>query len=146
MKQFNNSELHDNETVISVFKNIQAVVSITGIIFNTLSICVFRRKRLKKHAYSVYWTILAFFEILILLHTFRHWTKYFLNFDIDLVSPFFCRFNDFQPFVFGAVGIGLQSLIIFDRYLTIVHPNRFKIIKKSSVQIVLVYYSISSYH
>ena len=128
----------ENTSVISVFKNIQVVISIIGVIFNTLSICVFRRKRLKKHTYSVYWTFLAFFETIILLHTFRHWAKYFLNFNIDLISPFFCRFNEYQPFVSGIISLGLQSLIIFDRYLTIVHPNRFKIIKKLSVQILLV--------
>ena len=128
----------ENTSLILAIKNIQVVISIIGVIFNTLSICVFRRRRIKKHTYSVYWMFLACFEILILLHTFRHWAKHFLNFNIDLISPFFCRFNEYQPFVFGTVSIGLQSLIIFDRYLTIVHPNQFKIIKKRSVQISLI--------
>ena len=134
----NFSVINRYEKVLSVFQNIQALIGIIGITCNCLAICVFKRKRLKTKTYSSYWIVIALFETLILLHTFRHWAKYILKVDIDLISPFFCRFNEYQPYVFGTVCILLKCIITLDRFFVIVYPNRFAILRKRSFQAALI--------
>lgn len=134
----NSSVINRYEKVLSVFQNIQALIGIIGILCNCLAICVFRRKRLKTKTYSSYWIITASFEILLLLHTFRHWAKYILKIDIDLLSPIFCRFNEYQPYAFGTVCILVKCIITLDRFFVIVYPNRFAILRKRSFQAVLI--------
>lgn len=134
-----------NESFVNYYENgnlastnIQAFIGLLGITCNILSILVFERKPLKKHSYSIYWKSIAVFDSLLLLHTFRHWSRRVLNADIDLISPLFCRFNEYQPYVAGGVSLWLESVITFDRYLTIVYPNRFTLIKQSRFQITVI--------
>lgn len=122
----------------SILKNIQALTGLIGIMANTLAIFVFERNGLKKYSYSIYWKLKAYFDILLLLHTFRHMTRYFLKADIDLISPLFCRFNDYQPYVAATISNFLEGLITLDRLFTIVYPNRFKIIKQKRFQITAI--------
>ena len=132
---FNVSEY---EGLRKAFKFIQAPIGLIGIVCNILAILVFQRKQLKMYSYSFYWKCLACFENLILLHTFRHWTRNFLNFDIDLITPFFCRFNEYQPFVFGTAAICVESLITLDRFLTIIYGKRFNILNQRSFRFVSI--------
>lgn len=122
----------------SVIKSIESLIALIGIVSNTLAIIVFERKQLKKCSYSIYWKTRACFDIWLLLHTFRHWSRHFLNFDIDIVSPVFCRFNEYQPYVAGGTSLCLESLITLDRYFTIVCPNRLKIVKQRRFQIAAI--------
>ena len=136
---FNSSEMiNEYVTRNSVFVSIQALIGIIGIFCNILAIFVFERKQLKKHSYSFYWRIKAYFDIVILLHTFRRWAKHFLNFDIDLISSFFCRFNPSQPIIATTLVLFIETLITLDRYFLIVCQNRFKLLKKRWFQISLV--------
>ena len=130
--------LTEYEGVNTAFKFIQAPIGLIGIVWNIFAILVFRRKQLKKFSYSFYWKCLAIFENLVLLHTFRHWARHFLNFDIDLISPFFCRFNEYQPFVFGTAAICVESLITLDRFFTIIYGKRFNIRKLRSIRFVSI--------
>ena len=107
-----------------VFSFIQAPIAVIGIVGNILAICVFERKELKKYSYSFYWKSLAFFKSLILLHVFRNCAKHILNYDIDLISSFFCRFNEYQPYVGGMVVLCLETLITLDRYVKIIYGKR----------------------
>ena len=122
----------------SVSKNIHAFVGLIGIICNIISICVFERKQLKRYSYSIYWKTIAVFDSLILLYAFRYWVSYFLKFDIDVISQFFCRFNKYQSMVAGMISMWLECLITIDRFFTIVYPNRFKIVKKRYFQITVI--------
>lgn len=72
------------------------------------------------------------------LHTFRRVANHFLNVDIDLISPFFCRFNEYQPFVACNIAVIIETIITLDRYLLIVHKDQFKIFKKKSFRITLI--------
>ena len=126
----------------SVSKNIQALISLVGITCNILSILVFERQKLKKFSYSIYWKTMSIFDSLILLNIIRHWIRDFLEVDIDLISPSFCRFSVYLSYVAGAISMCLESLIIFDRFFIIVHPNRFKIIKQRRFQITAISLSI----
>ena len=134
----NSSYVNYYERGSSMTKNIQALNGLIGIILNITAICVFERKRLKKCSYSIYWKAIAFVDSFLLLHTFRHWSRYFLNFDIDLISPLFCRFNEYQPYVYGMISLWLETIITIDRYFTIVHPNKFAFTKKRPFQIAVI--------
>ena len=126
----------------SVSKNIQAFISLVGITCNILSILVFEQKKLKKFSYSIYWKTMSIFDSLILLNIIRHWIRDFLEVDIDLISPSFCRLSTYLSYVAGAISMCLESLIIFDRFFIIVYPNRFKIIKERRFQITAISLSI----
>lgn len=126
----------------SVSKNIQALISLVGITCNILSILVFERQKLKKFSYSIYWKTMSIFDSLILLNIIRHWIRDFLEVDIDLISPSFCRFSVYLSYVAGAISMCLESLIIFDRFFIIVYPHRFKIIKQRRFQITAISLSI----
>ena len=134
----NSSNIRSYERGNSITKNIQALISLIGIILNITAICVFERKRLKKCSYSIYWKAIAFVDSFLLLHTFRHFSKHFLNFDIDLISPLFCRFNEYQPYVAAIISLCFETVITIDRYFTIIHPNRFASTKKRPFQIVVI--------
>ena len=122
----------------SLSKHVQALIGLVGIITNTLAIFVFEQKKLKKHSYSIYWKLKACSDSLLLLHTFRHWARYFLNVDIDLISPLFCRFNEYQPYVAANISLWLETLITFDRFVTIVNPNRLQLVKHRPFQIATI--------
>ena len=119
----------------SGFKHAQALVALVGIISNTLAICVFERKQLKKHSYSNYWKAKALVESILLFHVLRNWMRHFLGIDIDLISLFSCRFNQYLPYVLGGFSLWFEAVITLDRFFTIVYSNRFLFIKKRSFQI-----------
>ena len=136
MIKFQSLNIYQKLTFICV--NIQAFVSLLGIICNILVICVLRRKPLKKYSYSFYWRINAYSDIFILLHSFRNWANSVLDFDLSLVSTFFCKINEYQPYVVSYISLSLVFLISFDRLIAIVYPKRFKILNKRWFQICLV--------
>ena len=136
---FNNSEIiNEFVTKNTTFVIIQAAIGLIGIICNILAICVFERKQLKKHSYSFYWKVKAFMDSWLHVHTFRRVTNHFLNVDIDLISPFFCRFNEYQPFVACTIAVFIETMITLDRYLLIVHKDQFKIFKTRSFRVALI--------
>ena len=136
MNSDNIDDIYDLGKSVSI--NVQVLISLIGIVSNTLSVFVFERKKLKKHSYSIYWKIKACSDIIVLIHSFRHWSRHFLNADIDLISEFFCRFNEYQPFVASSISSCLETLITLDRLFTVVFANRFKIIKKRPFQITII--------
>lgn len=136
MKNFQNLNLYQKLNFICV--SIQAFLGLIGIASNILAIFVLKKKTLNSYPYSLYWRIMACSDILILLHTFRHWTNFVLDFDLNLVSTFFCKTNDYQPFVASCLSTWLLALISFDRLSAIVYPRRFKTLKKRWFQIILV--------
>lgn len=121
-----------------IFLSIQAFLGLFGITSNILAILVLKRKTINKYPYALYWRIMACSDILILLHTFRHWASFVLDFDLSRLSIFFCKINDYQPFFASCFSTWLLALISFDRLAVVVYPNRFKIFKKRWFQITLV--------
>ena len=139
-----NSSIYVNYYEIgnSLSKNIQALIGLVGIISNILAVLVFEQKKLKKYSYSIYWKLKASFDSIILLHTFRHLARYVLNVDIDLISPFFCHFNEYQPYVAALISLYMEFLITLDRLFTIVYPNRFQIIKQRRFRITAILFIV----
>ena len=136
MISFENLSIYKKLNMVCV--TIQAFLALSGIITNIIVILVFKRKPLKRYSYSFYWRVMACSDIFILLHSFRHWFNHVLGVDFSLISTFFCKINDLQPFVASYVSLWLLALISFDRLLVIVYPNRIKSLKKRWFQIIMV--------
>lgn len=117
-----------------IFQNIQVLVGIFGIIGNVLNITVFMRKRFKSLSFSFYNIVLGVIDIIVLLHTFRHWAAFMFDADIDLVSQFFCTIDEYQPLIASHCSLLVLTLISVDRLITIAYPNRFNVIKKKWFQ------------
>lgn len=124
--------------VTYIFQHLQAFVSLIGIVGNILIISVFCRRGLRKYSYSFYSKAMAVSDMVVLSHSFRHWARFMFNADIDLVAPFFCTINEYQPYVTVTLSLWILMLISIDRLVTIVYPNRFKLLKQRSCQAVLV--------
>lgn len=131
------------QKLTQIFQYILLVVGIVGIVGNLLTFCVFCRKRLRKFSYSFYSRVMVCSDIIVLMHTFRHWAATVLKADIDLVAPFLCTIDEYQPYVATFTSLWLITLISIDRLITIVFPTRFKLIKKTWFQVTLVLIVIS---
>lgn len=121
-----------------IFHYLQIVISIIGIIGNVLNMIVFMRKRFANLSFSFYNKVLGVIDIIVLLHSFRHWAAYMFDSDIDLVSQFFCTIDEYQPLIASHCSLLLLTLISVDRLITIAYPNRFNIIKKKWFQSILI--------
>ena len=135
-----NNNLNVYKTITLFIQSLQTLIGVLGITGNVLTILVLHRKHMKKYSYSLYLTVVALAQIAVLAHTFRHWLRVFSFVDLDLISPLFCKLDDYLPFVSGNISMWTISLISADRMLTIVYPRtRFKLfIKRRSFQITMI--------
>lgn len=120
------------------FSNIQFVIGIIGLISNILVICVFSRKSLRKYSYTFYCRTKAASDIIVLLFTFRNWANFIMDANLDVVSPFFCILNQFFPYSWGCFSLIVLGIISIDRFLIVIYPNRFKLIKEKWFQLALL--------
>lgn len=132
------NELNYHKKIVAIFLNTQTLLAIVGLIGNCLTFCVFNRKRLKNTSYSYYYRVISILDSLVLLSSFRHWARYFYSFSLEKWSIFFCKFNDYQPFVAGFSSQWLMTVILIDRIFTIVYANRWSIIKRKWFQTTLI--------
>lgn len=121
-----------------IFQYFLALVGFTGILGNLLTFCVFRRQRLRKFSYSFYSRVMVCSDVIVLLHTFRHWAATIFNANIDLVASFLCTIDEYQPYVATFTSLWLLTLISIDRLVTIAFPTRFKFLKARWFQVTLV--------
>ena len=125
-----------------IFSNIQFVVAIFGIIGGTLNICVFSRNAVKSFSFSFYMKAVSCFDLIIHIHSVRHWITFVFGLDLETVSTFFCKIVIYQPYVASTVAIWLINVISLDRLAIVVYPNneKFQIFKKKwfKVSILLI--------
>ena len=140
------SSIHNNSYKKTIFliQSLHALIGLIGIIGNMLTFMIFLRKPLRTHSYAIYFWLISWTDSFILLHMFRHWTRTVFNIDFDLISQFFCRFNEYQPYLFGSICFWLRILILFDRLNRVVYPSFFRIVRRkwfqfSSVFLVFTY-------
>ena len=134
----NNTELNIYQKITLIFSFIQLVLCILGLIGNILAISVFSRSPLRRQSYSFYCRIMAYSDNVLLLYTFKNWSDLTLDANLELLSPFFCRFSEFVPHIAGYISHWMLALVSIDRLVVIVYPNRYKIFQKSWFQIALV--------
>lgn len=131
-------EFNIYQKIAFVFQNFQVLLAIIGLVGNTLTLCVFLSKPLRKNSYSFYFRMSSIIDSIVLAHSFRHWFRVVLNLDIDLFGELFCKFGEYQPFVAASTSNWLRVLILVDRFVRIVYPNQFKAISRRSFQITAV--------
>ena len=134
----NYKSLSNYERARYVFTWFLVITGLIGIISNLLAICVFSRKSLRKYSYSFFCVIMGISDIVILLHSFRHWAGYILEADLDLVSQFFCTVDTYTENIAATFSLWMLTVISFDRLFTVVYPNRFQIFKKRWFQVLIV--------
>lgn len=123
----------------SVLYYLTIVVSTLGVLSNTLAFAVFMRKEMRKFSFSFYFKIMAISDIIALIMPFRHWAEFVFKYQqIENQSPFVYKMYQFSYHVASSISMWTLSLIAFDRMLTIVFPRKFPLLKKRSIQIVLV--------
>lgn len=135
----NYTSLNSLQKTTFIFLNIQLLISVVGISSNLLTIWVFSRKRFSTSSYSFYFRVMVVFEIIILAHTFRHWSRFFLNFDLDKLSPFLCKTNDLQSSAAGMASTWFLTVILLDRFVTIVYHNQVSVLKRKWFQLLVVF-------
>ena len=118
------------KTTIFVLQSLQASIGMIGIIGNTLTFMIFLRRPLRTHSYAIYFWIMSWTDSIILAHTFRHWLRIVHNIDVDLLSPYFCQFNEYQPYLAGSISQWLRVLILFDRFIRVVYPAYFRVVRR----------------
>lgn len=130
------------ERVHFLFQNVQGILSLFGIVSNILTICVLSRKMLNKYSYSFYCRAMAFSDTFLLSHLLiRLIITIFLDGIIEEKSerwPFYYCSKDFLGYLNGTISLWLLTLISFDRYLTVAHPNHFALFKRRWTQFVLL--------
>ena len=135
------STIHNNtyKKTIFILQSLQALIGLIGIIGNMLTFTIFLRKQLRTFSYAFYFCIMSWTDSIILIHIFRHWIRTAFNIDLDLISPIFCRLNEYQPYFFGSVSFWLRILILFDRLIRVVYPAYFRIVKRKWFQFSAVF-------
>ena len=81
---------------------------------------------------------MAFSDIVILLHSYRRLAAFVFGSDLDVVSTFFCKIDEYTADVAAIFSLWMLTLISFDRLFTVVYPNRFLLIKKRQFQALIV--------
>lgn len=71
-------------------------------------------------------------------------TAFIAGANLDIVSSFFCKFDEYHPYIAAIVSLWLLTIISMDRLLAISCPNRFKFIKSTYFN-VLVLASVTIY-
>lgn len=130
--------LNAYQKVTYIFECIQLIVIFIGIIGDILVFIVFSRPNLKKHSYSFYSRVMALNDICLFIYCFKNWAVYFLDANLDIVSPFFCSIGQFIFNTLGAQSMFILLLITADRMITIVYSNRFNYLKKRWFQCLMV--------
>ena len=135
------STVHNNiyKNAILILQSIQASIGLIGIIGNMLTFTIFLRMPLKSHSYAFYFWLMSWTDSIVLLQMFRHWSRTVFNIDVDLIGPYFCRFNEYQPYFFGSICVWLRILILFDRLIRVVYPAYFRIVRRKWFQIMAIF-------
>ena len=124
---------------VFLFQSLHALIGLAGIIGNMLTFTIFLRMPLKSHSYAFYFWLISWTDSIILLHMFRRWTRTVFDIDVDLINTFFCRFNEYVPYLFGSISFWLRILIVFDRLNRVVYQDNFRMLRQKWFQFSAVY-------
>jgi hypothetical protein len=121
----------------TIFVYTYPVISIIGLITNSLAFVIFSRKKFHNTIFFIYFRFILLFDIfsmMIPINKFfeSNFNIYFRDFNQSL-----CKFRYYYIYVVYPIsGWGLVVVSI-DRFVSIAHPNRFLIRKKILFQIVI---------
>jgi hypothetical protein len=132
------NSLTDLLKIAYIFQYLEICVAGVGIVGNFLTFIVFLRKRFRNSSFGFYIKVMAITDSIVLMHSFRHWAAFIVDWNIDIVWPFFCPIGEYQPYTCASISCWLLALIAFDRWISIAYPNRFVLFKKRWFQSLLV--------
>lgn len=121
-----------------ILQHIHTAAALIGIIGNVLTFMVFRRKRLRNSSYSIYFRAMAVLDSIVFLHMLRYWLASILQFDLNLVSVFLCKTNEYQLYVSGLSSLWIITVILVDRFVNIIYHNYSMLFKHKWFQLTLV--------
>ena len=123
-----------------IFQNIQLLIAIIGIVGGILNICVFSRKAVKSFSSAFYMKAVSCCDIIILIHSIRLWIAFVFGLNLDTVSIFFCKIDNYQPYVASSVAIWLINVLSLDRLAIVVYSNNqnFQIFKKKWFKVTIL--------
>ena len=88
-------------------------------------------------------------DLIILIHSVRHWIALVFGLNLDTVSEFFCKIDEFQAYLASCIAFWLINVISLDRLATVVYSNnqKFQIFKKKwfkvSILLIVIVCSLS---
>jgi hypothetical protein len=118
------------------------VITLIGLITNSISFLIFSQKKFQNTAFSIYYRVYLVFEIFNFLCPINKMFE--LNFEmyLSLVSNFFCKFRYYFTYSNYAIPPSLLVIISCDRFLCIAYPSKFLFRKKISFQITMSLFAI----
>jgi hypothetical protein len=112
------------------------LITLIGLITNSVSFVIFSRKRFKNTIFSTYMSCFILCQSLNLILPLNKLLELNFNIYFSRLSNFCCKIRNIYPHFNLANSVWLLVVISFDRYLSISHPSRFLIRKKFSFQII----------
>lgn len=130
------SDISDSDFIIEINRltkiyvfSLSIILFPIGIILNSLSICVFRRKNLRKTTMSFYNIILSVSYIALFFLSVFQYANFGTNQDFVLASTSNCIFFNFASRVLLQMVSWLSVLLTLDRTIWVLAPNRFFFMK-----------------
>lgn len=124
--------------IFQIFLYCTLILVPLGLAGNTLMYIIFARKGLKNLSLSIYFRAMAIVNLFITIN----WAKIFLMYEFDYYiterAIFLCKSINYLIFAAGPISAWIQVATGIDRFLTIIHPNRFKITQKYSFQVAVI--------
>lgn len=118
------------------------LVNIISMLANFILIFIFSRPLLRKYSYSFYMRAKAINDIILLIWLAHDWLEYVLDLNLLNMNQFACAILTYSDYWTGTLGQCLLFLISLDRFVTVVYPNRFLVMRKRSFQAFLVLIAI----
>lgn len=128
--------MYDEAIVGLEYANI--VISMVGLFLNSIVFAVFSRKKFQNLSFSFYFRVLLLVDSFALLEPLTAFSSLIFNKNFESISSFVCKLNEYYIYTQGSIATWIFTLISIDRFLTIVRPQRFPIMKKLHFQVVLV--------
>lgn len=113
-------------------------VIILGIIGNILCFKVFSTPALHKHPISVFFRVMAIFDLIMMLNAINFFFIQKFNLYLKLSNDFFCKVTDYFEYGTGPISPWIMVIVSLDRYICIRYPKKFLFCFKFRFQFVLI--------
>ncbi len=127
-----------NENFLILLKQIidyfYPIVILIGLVGNLLSFLIFLQKKFEKTPDSIYFCLLAIFDIFSNFIALNHFLAFQFNIYLNRTSDIFCKLNHFINYFSTAVSAWLKVLISFDRLFSVIKPTKFLFRKRRKFQ------------
>lgn len=124
-----------DDTEIKITATLTRIMEYLGLVGSILMFIVYFQPRLRSLSVSIYFRCLALLCIYFII---KRW--YFLSLvrQINKVSEFLASLVVFIPKMFSSLSAWIEVLASLDRILVILFPSRFRLIRKTTMQLVLI--------